>query len=305
MKAIKLNRGKIKVYGKKSKLAIKGIAEEHKAFLHNLLTNDINNLKPFKFNYNLRLKGNGHPIDEFFVYNFGDYFLLDTNSNSERIIEEFTRLKLSMQVFFEDLTDTLTHIYIFGKETSDFVKEKFNLELNPFEFKYENNVLVARNFLRAGEEGYDIIAPSEDIDKLADSLEFITEEDFDYIRIKNCIPKIGKELKEGYLPLETPIYKYAINFNKGCYVGQEAIARVYFRGKTPRTLVKFENIDNIKEGEKLIQNDKKVGEITSVCKDLSLGYMLRTFIKEGQEITTENGNKIKIIGECSLDEKNS
>jgi len=305
MKAIKLNRGKIKVYGKKSKLAIKGIAEEHKAFLHNLLTNNINNLQPFKLNYNLRLKGNGHPIDEFFVYNFGDYFLLDTNADSQKIIEEFSKLKLSMQVFFEDLTQNLEHIYIFGENSTDFIKEKFNLEINSFEFKYKDNVLIAKNFLRVGEEGYDIIAHSEEIKKLMNELNFISEEEFEYIRVKNCIPRVGKELKEGYLPLETPIYKYAISFNKGCYVGQEAIARVYFRGKTPRTLVKFENIDNIQEGEKLVLNDKKIGEITSVCKDLSLGYLLRTFIKAEQEITTEQGKKLKIIGECSIDEKNT
>ncbi|RMD46624.1 MAG: folate-binding protein, partial [Aquificota bacterium] len=74
MKWLKLKRSKIKVFGKKSKLVIKGIAEEHKAFLHNLFTNDINGLKPYHFNYNLRLNGKGYPIQDFFVFNFGDYF---------------------------------------------------------------------------------------------------------------------------------------------------------------------------------------------------------------------------------------
>jgi len=304
VKAIKLNRGKIKVFGKKSKLAIKGIAEEHKAFLHNLFTNDINNLKPFNFNYNLRLKGNGHPIDEFFVYNFGDYFLLDTNKTSDFIIQEFTKLKLSLQVSFEDMSN-LAHIYIWGEGADEFVKESFDISLNHFEFAYKNEILIARNFLRIGENGYDLILPEESLSSIENKLNFVSEEDFEYTRIKNCIPKIGKELKEGYLPLETPIYKYAINFNKGCYVGQEAIARVYFRGKTPRTLVKFKNVENVKEKDKIINNDKKLGEITSVCKDLALGYLLRAQIEENKELTTENGGKVKIIGECSINEENS
>jgi folate-binding protein YgfZ len=302
MKAIKLNRGKIKVYGKSSKLAIKGISREDKAFLHNLFTNDINNLKPFHFNYNLRLKSNGNPIDEFFVYNLEDYFLLDTNENSKKIIEEFTKLKLSLQVYFEDLTQNFIHIYVFGEKSDEFIKDMFNINLQPFEFKYVNDTLVARNFLRCGENGYDIITRQKE---LLGDLEFITEDEFEYIRIKNCIPKIGKELKEGYLPLETPIAKFAINFNKGCYVGQEVIARVYFRGATPRTLVKFKNIDTLNEGEIILSEGKKVGEITSVNKDLSLGYMLRNSIKNNEIFTTEKGNKLQLLGECSINEKNS
>jgi len=300
MKAILLNRAKIKVSGKKSKLAIKGIAEEHKAFLHNLFTNDINNLPPNKFNYNLRLKGNGHPVNEFFVYNFGDDFILDTPSNPQDVIQEFTKLKLSMQVFFEDLTDNFKHLYIFGEGSQDFIKEKFGFEIQDFEFRQFENGFVAKNFLRAGEEGFDIVADEDTVSSLLEELQTVSEEEFDYIRIKNCIPKIHKELKEGYLPLETPIVPYAISFNKGCYIGQEAIARVYFRGKTPRTIAKFEVVDKTQENTKIVKEGKKLGEVTSVNKELALGYLLRAFIKEGKILDLENGGKVKVLGECEI-----
>ncbi|EDP73684.1 folate-binding protein YgfZ [Hydrogenivirga sp. 128-5-R1-1] len=302
MNWIKLTRAKIKVYGKKSKLAIKGVAEEHKAFLHGLFTNDINGLLPEHFNYNLRLNGKGYPVQDFFVYNFGEYFILDTKENADKVIEEFTKLKLSMQVFFENLTQQNEHIYIFGENTDKFVEENFNISLKPFEFKTVKNFTIAKNFLRNGENGYDFFGNLEKVKTLLPKENEISQEEFENIRIKNCIPKIHKELKEGYLPLETPITPYAISFTKGCYVGQEVIARVHYRGKPPRTLAKFEvDRQKIKEGEKIIDGDKKIGEITSVSpvENIALGYILKAKLNE-REFDTENGNKIKLKNECEI-----
>ncbi len=301
MKWIKLDRSKIKVSGKKSKFALKGIQEEHKAFLHNLLTNDINNLPAGKFNYNLRLKENGHPIQDFFVFNFGDYFILDTDEDAKKIIDEFNRLKLSLQVNFEDLTPNMEHMYIYGEGAKEFIKGILGQDLEDFSFIEKDGAIIAKNFLRVGEEGYDIFGKIDSILEKLNPQDQIDNEKFEKDRIKNCVPKIGKELKEGYLPLETPIADYAISYNKGCYVGQEAIARVYFRGKTPRTMVKLELEDaSITEGEKILSGDKKVGEITSISPDrkVALGYVLRAFLDK--PIQTESGKKVKILGECRL-----
>ena len=306
MKWLKLNRSKIKVSGKKSKFALKGIQEEHKIFLHNLLTNDINNLPAGKFNYNLRLKENGHPIQDFFVYNFGDYFILDTQEDAKKVIDEFNRLKLSLQVNFEDLTDKMNHIYVYGDGAKEFIESILEKDLEDFNFVEKDGAIFAKNFLRVGEEGYDIFGDTREVLNHLNPEDQIDETEFEKDRIKNCVPKIGKELKEGYLPLETPIADYAISYNKGCYVGQEAIARVYFRGKTPRTLVKLKLADNsIQEGEKLFADERKVGEITSLSpdKDIALGYVLRAFLDK--PIKTETGKEIVPLGECKVGEKST
>ena len=188
MKWIKLNRSKIKVYGKKSKLAIKGITEEHKAFLHNLFTNNINGLSLYSFNYNLRLNGKGYPVEDFFVFNFGDYFVLDTGEDAEAIINEFNRLKLSMQVFFEDLTEDFGHVHIFGKNSEDFIKDNFKIELEDFKFKIIEDVVIAKNFLRTGNIGFDIFGNISHVMNLLDKSNQITQEEFENERIKNCIP---------------------------------------------------------------------------------------------------------------------
>ncbi|SNZ06561.1 hypothetical protein SAMN06265182_0719 [Persephonella hydrogeniphila] len=265
-----LKRHKIKVYGKESSL-----------FLHNLLTNDIKGLKPYQFNYNLRLTGNGEPLEDFFVYREEDFFIVDTEKDPEELLTEFKKLKLSLKVNFERLD--YRHIFVFGEET-----------VPPFSFVKKDNTYKAGNPLRFGVKGVDIF----DKNLKTPKGKKLTEKDLEDVRIKNCIPKIGKELRKGFHPLEANIL-HAFSFEKGCYVGQEAIARVYFRGRTPRTLVSFKIEGDVQENEKIITDGKLIGTVTSVSPDKKhgLGYILRNFAEENKEFNTENG-KIIILKEC-------
>ncbi len=293
MKWIDLKRSKIKVFGKPAKILMKGMTapEEHTHFLHSLLTNNVKALRPGTFNYNLWLRQNGQPVGDFFVYRIGDYFLLDTEKPADEVIKEFERLKLSLKVYFEDLTPSTDHVFVFGEGSSEFVKDAFGVSLENFEVKEAGGILVARNPLRLRMEGYDLMGDlSGLLEKLSEEDE-VSEKEFEDIRIERCVPRIGKELREGFSPLEAGVLSYAIDMNKGCYVGQEAIARVYFRGRTPRVLVRFDLEGEIKEGAKLYEGGKAVGLITSVSSDgkKALGYVLRNLYEEGRELEAEGG----------------
>ena len=305
MKWINLKRNKIKVYGKPAKILMKGLTapEEHTHFLHGLLTNDIKSLKPYTFNYNLWLKQNGQPIADFFVYKLKDYYILDTEESADFVIKEFNRLKLSLKVYFEDLSPSYKHIFIFGEDVEKFIKDAFGVSLNNYEIKEFNGFFIARNPIRLREDGYDIVGNLENILELFKEEDKITEEEFEDLRIMKCVPRIHKELREGFSPLEAGVLPYAISLNKGCYVGQEAIARVYFRGRTPRILAKFEVLEPIKEEEKILQEGKAVGLITSVSSkgNYALGYILRAKFKEGEIYETEHG-KVKAVGVCEYGE---
>ena len=293
MKWIDLKRSKIKVFGKPAKILMKGMTapEEHTHFLHSLLTNNVKALRPGTFNYNLWLRQNGQPVGDFFVYRIGDYFLLDTEKPADEVIKEFERLKLSLKVYFEDLTPSTDHVFVFGEGSSEFVKDAFGVSLENFEVKEAGGILVARNPLRLRMEGYDLMGDlSGLLEKLSEEDE-VSEKEFEDIRIERCVPRIGKELREGFSPLEAGVLSYAIDMNKGCYVGQEAIARVYFRGRTPRVLARFDLEGEVKEGAKLYDGGKAVGLITSVSSDgkKALGYVLRNLYEEGRELEAEGG----------------
>ena len=299
MKGILLERHKIKVYGKQGKILPKGAVEEHTAFLHSLLSNDIKGMKEGSLSYNLWLRQNGTPIEDFFVYKLSDHYILDTEGDVESIIKEFNRLKLSMRVYFEDLTESLSHAFIFGDGVEKFVEEFFGMSFEDGQVRELNGLIVAKNSVRLREEGYDILGSREKLEEILKLVDRITPQEFEDIRIEKMIPRIRKELREGFSPLEAGVLSYAISLTKGCYVGQEAIARVYYRGRTPRTLAKFE-VKNVKEGDKIREDDKDIGLITSVNSkgDKALGYILRAKVQIGK-ILPCNAGEVKLLGVVS------
>ncbi len=295
MRWIRLKRGKIKVYGKQGKLLPKGMAEEHTAFLHNLLSNDIRGMKENTLTYNLWLRQNGFPIGEFYVYKLADHYLLDTPLDVSHVIEEFNRLKLSMRVYFEALD--MEHIFLFGEGVREFIREYFGVELGDFEVKSLDNMLLTRNPIRLREEGYEIIGQVSELP--LDTKDMLSEEEYEDIRIQRLIPKLGKELREGFSPLEACILKEAISLTKGCYVGQEAIARVYYRGRPARALALLEG-EGLREGEKIRTENKDIGIITSVSprSSLALGYLLRAKVEEQKDFETSEGKRVRVLKLC-------
>ena len=292
MQWVEIKSTKIRVYGKEGKL-LKGMAEEHTAFLHNLLSNDIKGMKDHTFTYNLWLRQNGFPIGEFYVIKLGNNYLLDTSLDGSYVMEEFNRLKLSMKVYFEELR--LDHFFVFGEGSRDFIFSLTGQVLEEGEVKEKDGMLVVHNPTRIREEGYDIIGNNLNLGLKEE--EKMTQDEFEHERIIRMVPKLGKELKDGFSPLEACLLKYAISLNKGCYVGQEAIARVYYRGKPARVLALFEG-EGLFEGAIIKGDEKKVGVITSVSpkNNIALGYLLRSYIDK--RLITEEGKEIKLLKTC-------
>ncbi len=281
---VRLNRSKIKVYGEKGKLLPKGFMQEDTSFLHSLLSNDIKQLHEGQFNYNLWLTPKGNPKEEFFVYRYKDFYLLDTPSSPEKMIPKLGKLKLSLKVYFENVTETFFHYFIFGEGINKFVREKFGINEDYFHFKNFKNISVARNPLRINQNGYDLIGNEEEIKSYIKDMKELSLQEFEDIRIKNCMPAIHKELNEKVIPNETGFLEYMVSLTKGCYVGQEAVARVYYRGTPPRALVKFSIKKFGSSGDEIFEDEKKVGFITSVSSDgrWGLGYVLRAKAEKGK-----------------------
>ena len=294
MRWVNLRRFKIKVFGKPAKVLMKGMTapEEHTHFLHSLLTNNIKALEVGRFNYNLWLRQNGQPVGDFFVYRFKDHFLLDTEKPAQEVIQEFEKLKLSLKVYFEDLSSD--HIFLFGEGSKDFVKDLVGEVPQEMSFVQKDSLIVSNNPLRIREEGFDLFGDLTPLKGKLTEKDQVSQEEFEHLRIERIVPRIGKDLRAGFSPLEACVLKYAIDMNKGCYVGQEAIARVYFRGRTPRVLALFEIEGKAVEGEDILAQGKKVGTITSVSPlgKLALGYILRANAKKGEEFSLSEGKAV-------------
>jgi aminomethyltransferase len=112
-------------------------------------------------------------------------------------------------------------------------------------------------------------------------------------RIVSGIPRYGVDIRERDLPQETEQAR-ALNFNKGCYVGQEIVERIRSRGAVHRKFTGFlaEGAGPIAAGTKVVAGEKEVGEITSSAylqlpelhKTMALGYIRREVGVPGREV---------------------
>ena len=125
-------------------------------------------------------------------------------------------------------------------------------------------------------------------------------ETYELLSIEAGYPLTTHELTEEYIPLEAGLW-HSVSFNKGCYTGQEVIARMESRGKLAKMLVRLAVDDLMPEGTALYDNEKKVGKLTSLRQRpdggyLGLGYVNAPSVSEKNVLYGENGTRLKIMG---------
>ena len=103
--------------------------------------------------------------------------------------------------------------------------------------------------------------------------EEVSEEELERWRIESRIPRWGREIDDRILPAEAGLDETHISFSKGCYPGQEPIARQRYRGKVNRTLRVLEVDGQAEPGTELLLDGKRVGRITSSVPGVALGYV--------------------------------
>jgi folate-binding protein YgfZ len=101
----------------------------------------------------------------------------------------------------------------------------------------------------------------------------VGEEELERWRIEAGIPRWGREIDEQILPAEAGLDETHISFSKGCYPGQEPIARQRYRGKVNRKLRVLDVEGDATPGTELVLDGKKAGRITSSVPGVALGYV--------------------------------
>jgi len=110
-----------------------------------------------------------------------------------------------------------------------------------------------------------------------------SDADFELWRIEAGVPRWGAELDDRVLPAEAGLEETHISFSKGCYPGQEPIARQHHRGKVNRRLRILEVTGEAAPGDELSLDGKVVGRITSAVQGLALAYV-RTQVPEDAQL---------------------
>jgi hypothetical protein len=236
----------------------------------------------------------GRMIDLLYVYSTDKGLLVITSKNNQDTISSW----IDYYTFGEDVTisnisNSTAMIGIAGPKTFTFLKEFFSadgfeLEKNELtKIQFENNDVWVIRTDSHGLLGVDIIFPNENqhfiwekIMSTSLTIEKPTELTLNTIRINEGIPVLGNELTQDYNPLEAGLIE-SVNFQKGCYIGQEVIARLNTYSKVKRSLVKIKWDSSVPPAKNIIvdESNKEVGKLTSmtpinsVNKYIGLGYL--------------------------------
>ncbi|MBO0801014.1 MAG: aminomethyltransferase family protein, partial [Blastocatellia bacterium] len=168
------------------------------------------------------------------------------------------------------------------------------------------NVLVAVH-PRCGEDGFDLFIPAEEFSAVQAAvltrgrefgpIETVAEQSYEMARIEAGIPRDGIDAGENYIILESELNE-AVSYTKGCYLGQEVIARIHWRGQPAKRLrgLLVDAEQAPPRGVSLFAEDgKKVGEITSSTYSIglerliALAYVHRYYLNPGTEFALKDG----------------
>lgn len=129
------------------------------------------------------------------------------------------------------------------------------------------------------------------------------EEAFDYLRIESGLPRYGHEITLEYIPLEAGLWD-DVSFTKGCYTGQEVIARMDSRGRLAKKLVALRPAAAVGEGAEITAGGRSAGTVTSAATGpdgaVALGYVkTRTLELASSEPFMVGDTPVRIVGEPS------
>ena len=164
--------------------------------------------------------------------------------------------------------------------------------------------IYCMNQPRLGTTGFDLFAPTNSLAALADKLIAAAKQlggcaggwrALETARIEAGRPRFGAEMDETNLPPEAGIDARAISYTKGCYIGQEVIARIRTYGQVAKALRGLRLAEDLKmlpaKGDKLFNAEKEVGYVTSALAsptlkaNIALGYVRREHNQIGTELT--------------------
>jgi folate-binding protein YgfZ len=301
--------------GFRARISLKG--SDRVRWANGMVTNNIRDLAIGRGVYAFLLNPQGHILGDMNVFNTGETLEVETDrSQAEEILATFDHYIIMDDVEVTNLSDAWTMLGVVGPRARATLN-RAGIEVPELETL---QTCIPRCSCDCGctectvirgddpvSESYELWLAPKDVLKTWNALvaagaKPVGSEVLEMYRIATGIPLFGVDIRERDLPQETEQAR-ALNFNKGCYVGQEIVERIRSRGNVHRKFTSFvlEEASSISAGAKISSGEKEVGEITSAAilplgsgkQTVALGYIRREVAMPGREVIIA-GHKAKI-----------
>ena len=294
------SRGKLQVTG-----------ADRVRFLHSMISNDVEGLEDYQGRYGTFLTARGKMVADFYYYRLPQMVLMDVDLS----LAERTRAALETYVIMDEveisLSDRFSHFSLQGPRTGDLVRALLQARipaqpLHVLETHPDGDATLLVHKADIGVDGCEILAPRKTAPSLNRALSEwngsfpvrrLDPEVWNLLRIEAAIPRFGVDMDGGNYPMEARLDS-AISLTKGCYLGQEVVAKATHIGGVGRFLMGL-----VLDGEEppepgalvLSPEGKAIGSVTSSAVSprlngpIALGYVRRAFARPGQILDVELG----------------
>lgn len=297
---------------------------DRRKFLHGQVTNDVNALQVWEGTYAAIITAKGKMQSDVNIYVFENELLLDFEPGLAKAITE----RLDKYIIADDvqIVDVAAHyglISVQGPQAPEVIRRlqlDFVIKTKPLAVSAVKDETLGELYLmthaRSGPTGYDLFVPINAMGpvfvKLAAAAKELGgcpcgQEGLEIARIEAGIPRFGADMDETNLPPEAGLDARAVSYSKGCYIGQEVIARIRTYGQVAKALRGLRLANDLKslpkKGDKLTLNGKDVGYVTSATfspthANIALAYVRREANAIGNELilrTTSGDSTAKVV----------
>ena len=291
------------------------VGEDALDLLNRLSTNALMGLADGTGAETVLTSNKGRIVDLVFALKRRDDLLLLTSAGNETRVREWLDFYTIIEdVEVEDITGRTAAVSVVGPGASDLLSGAASSSVGDLEAGRSAELRaggVEATAIRrdlGGITAFDLVSSAADGAALCDAIAAagavrVGHEALELVRIEQGSPAFGAELSEAYNPLEAGLQPI-ISYTKGCYVGQEVIARLTTYDKVQKRLVRLGWASDVDAAsrDRLVQGGKQVGVVTSACRDprtgagLGLGYARKAQSAPGARLATETGEAVEVIG---------
>jgi tRNA-modifying protein YgfZ len=244
-------------------------------FLQGQVSNDVEALSPGQGRYATILNHKGKLRTDLRVLRGADFYWLDTEAIGHAVVRHMlATYTLGRDVQWEDVGGNHALLSLIGPAADALIEPPPPAEEHAF-------VDSGAGLWVRTDLGIDLLCSSARAQELREELdvEEVSEEVAECLRIESGRPRLGYDMDAETIPQEAGINERAVDFEKGCYVGQETVARLYHRGKPNRHLRGLLLSEPAERRAEIMLGDKLVGRVGSTCVSPRLGPIALALVR--------------------------
>ena len=252
-------------------------------YLQGQLTNDVEGLERETGCYAALLDRKGHLQADMRVLSLenGELWIDLEPSVAPAVLKHLRTYSIGREVEVEDVSERWAITSLIGPRARDLAGfEGLGPEHGQRFREWDGTDVLAV----ATDAGLDLITRREAATSLAELLEAagaaeVSEAAAEIIRVESGRPRFGLDMGPASMPAEAGITDRAVDFEKGCYIGQEPVARLHYRGKPNRTLRGLRLSGPAETGDPLVLGEKEVGTVGTVCLSPAHGSIALAIVR--------------------------